>query len=95
MYGPLWTCLNQKQTTNMAKTNVIQQQDQEVVFKMKVNYADVEKEYQKVLETPQSNLIRMSTLKILTALLCSEYVYVPESQLERYLPYCRKIALDK
>ena len=63
-------------------------EDSYVVFKIKVNHKKVQEEWDDFITNPNyTGVIRDSMYVQLQALMCSEYVYVPEPQLSRYVKY--------
>ena len=62
----------------------------EVTFRMNVDHAAVEKAISELEQRIETNTVREGLLNVYTALLCSDVIYVPESQLHRFLPFCKR-----
>lgn len=63
----------------------------EVTFRMSVNHDAVKEAIKELEEKVESSTVRQGLLALYGALLCSDVIYVPESQVERFLPFCKKI----
>ena len=65
----------------------------EVIFKIKINKKKVKERLKIYLEQVankhETKLVRDGITTMLTLLANSDYVYVPESQASRYLPYIK------
>ena len=60
----------------------------DVVFKIKVNHKKVQEEWDDFITNPEyTGVLRETLCNQLQALLCSEYIYVPEPHLSRFLKY--------
>jgi hypothetical protein len=67
-------------------------EDREVVFKLKIDHDKVRKKYAKYLESPEkSELLDEQQVLLFNALLCCTFVYVPESNLSRFIEYGKVI----
>lgn len=62
----------------------------EVVFRMSVNHKAVKRAMRELENKVEASTVRNGLLTLYGALLCSDLVYVPEAQLERFLPFCKK-----
>ena len=59
-----------------------------VVFKIKVDQEKVKKEWEEFITKPeQDTLLDENTRIVLQSLMCSEYIFVPEQQLSRFIKY--------
>lgn len=70
--------------------------EKEVIFKLKVDKKKAREHLKKYLEQVatkhETRLVREGVISMLTLLSNSDYVYVPESQASRYLPYIKSPA---
>lgn len=65
----------------------------ETVFKLKVDHKKVKSIYEEYKNYPEKEeLVDEQTTILFEALLCSTYVYVPESQLSRFIKYGKVLA---
>lgn len=62
----------------------------EVTFRMTVDHAAVNKAIHELEEKVETSTVREGLLTTYLALLCSDVIYVPESQLHRFLPFCKR-----
>lgn len=59
-----------------------------VVFKIKVDHKKVAEEWEDVITRPfDSKIMEDNEKLILQSLMCSEYIYVPEQQLSRFIKF--------
>ena len=63
--------------------------NKEIIFTLRVNHDAVQKALEEVENTPESKMIRDAKILFYLALLCSDTVSVPESQLERVIDFCK------
>ena len=63
----------------------------EVTFRMEVNHDAVKAAIKDLESRPESRLIREGLMLVYSALLCSDVIYVPESQLMKYIPFCKEV----
>lgn len=59
----------------------------EVVFRLVVNHEAVEKALEELENKAETKFIRDAEILVLQALLCSDVIYVPMSQLSMYIRY--------
>lgn len=59
----------------------------EVVFRLVVNHEAVEKALEELENKAETKFIRDAEILVLQALLCSDVIYVPMSQLSMYIKY--------
>lgn len=59
----------------------------EVVFRLVVNHEAVEKALEELENKAETKFIRDAEILTLQALLCSDVIYVPMSQLSMYIKY--------
>lgn len=62
----------------------------EVTFRMTVDHDAVNKAIQELEEKVETSTVRAGLLTAYLGLLCSDVIYVPESQLDRFLPFCKR-----
>ena len=65
---------------------------EEVTFRMEVDHFAVRRALQELENRTETSVVREGLLTVYTALLCSDVVYVPESKLAVYLPFCKRRA---
>ena len=59
----------------------------EVVFRLVVNHEAVEKDLEELEHKAETKYVRDASILMLQALLCSDVIYVPMSQLSMYIKY--------
>lgn len=63
-------------------------EDREVVFKLKIDHKKVHEAYDEYKTNPEKEeILDEQAIILFEALLCSTYVYVPESQVGRFIKY--------
>lgn len=63
----------------------------EVTFRMAVDHEAVKAELKQLEDRVESSTVRQGLIAMYGALLCSDVIYVPASQVERFLPFCKRI----
>lgn len=66
------------------------QEFNEVTFRMEVDQNEVKKAIKELEDRVETNTIRNGLMALYTALLCSDVIYVPESQLDRFIRFCKR-----
>lgn len=63
----------------------------EAIFMMQVDHKKVKKQLKELLARPESKTVREAGILFYHSLLCCEIVYVPESQLTRFVDLCKRV----